>query len=420
MNMGKRLPLALAVSLLGCSSSVPTSLLLTITAAGSPAPDVVQVRTFESGGVGQAFTTFPVPTVAPDGRLGTVVIYPAGQGPLRIQARGIRQSQVISQGTTRVDVSAGRQAAATLALDTAPLPDGDGDGVPDDIDDCPAVANPDQKDSDRDGRGDACAVADAGRPDGPAAPADVRVTSAPEVGEIGPDAGGVGPEAAAPAQPAGAACAAASECRSGFCTDGVCCEAADCGGPCRACNLAGSAGSCRNISADGDPRAGGCAPEPVGSCGRTGKCDGQGGCQRQLNGTVCAPGRCKDDAQAAPSTCSDGKCVASCPRDCPGGFGCQGSVCATSCTDDDQCSSSTYCVAPACKPRHGDGTACAGAAECSSGWCTDAHCCPVPECAPGTYCGAGGLCINKKFPGDPSPCTAGYECTSGVCMGHCQ
>ncbi|PKN54348.1 MAG: hypothetical protein CVU56_27125, partial [Deltaproteobacteria bacterium HGW-Deltaproteobacteria-14] len=44
-------------------------------------------------------------------------------------------------------------------------PDGDGDGVPDDADDCPAVANPDQVDSDGDGVGDACApvaAADAG------------------------------------------------------------------------------------------------------------------------------------------------------------------------------------------------------------------------------------------------------------------
>ena len=39
---------------------------------------------------------------------------------------------------------------------TAPAPDADGDGVPDDIDNCPNVANPDQTDSDHDGAGDAC------------------------------------------------------------------------------------------------------------------------------------------------------------------------------------------------------------------------------------------------------------------------
>jgi len=37
-----------------------------------------------------------------------------------------------------------------------PKPDSDGDGIPDDADNCPAVANPDQADSDGNGTGDAC------------------------------------------------------------------------------------------------------------------------------------------------------------------------------------------------------------------------------------------------------------------------
>ncbi len=35
-------------------------------------------------------------------------------------------------------------------------PDGDGDGVPDDADNCPSASNADQADADGDGRGDAC------------------------------------------------------------------------------------------------------------------------------------------------------------------------------------------------------------------------------------------------------------------------
>ncbi|MCG8317523.1 MAG: thrombospondin type 3 repeat-containing protein [Pseudomonadales bacterium] len=43
------------------------------------------------------------------------------------------------------------------ANDAAPTnPDGDSDGIKDGRDNCPTVANPDQKDSDRDGNGDAC------------------------------------------------------------------------------------------------------------------------------------------------------------------------------------------------------------------------------------------------------------------------
>jgi hypothetical protein len=407
MNHGSRLPLALASLLLGCSPGVPTSVLLTITAA-EPVPDTVQVRAFESGGPAPTFSTFPIPAAGADGRLGTVVIY-AGEGPLRVQAQGLRQGKVISEGTTRVALTAGRQTAATLAL-AAPSADGDGDGVPDDIDDCPTVPNPGQEDGDRDGRGDACSPADAGRSDGPGMPDDVHVTTAPDGG----------PEASVPPKTAGAACAIAAECGSGFCTDGVCCEAA-CGGPCQSCNLPGSAGACHDVPADGDPRPGGCAPEPIETCGRTGKCDGQGQCQRQPAGAMCAPARCTDAAEVAPSTCKGGACVAGRSRTCPSSFGCKGDACATACSGDQECAQASYCVAPACKPRHEDGTACTRASECSSGWCTDAHCCPVPQCAPGTYCGGpGGLCINKKFPGDPSPCSADYECVSGDCKGTCQ
>ncbi len=44
----------------------------------------------------------------------------------------------------------------TSSPSTTSLPDGDGDGIPDDYDNCPSTVNADQRDTDGDGSGDAC------------------------------------------------------------------------------------------------------------------------------------------------------------------------------------------------------------------------------------------------------------------------
>ncbi len=61
-------------------------------------------------------------------------------------------------GTDLIEELAGLDAPNGLALETdsPQAPDQDADGIPDDLDNCPAVANPDQTDSDDDGIGDAC------------------------------------------------------------------------------------------------------------------------------------------------------------------------------------------------------------------------------------------------------------------------
>jgi hypothetical protein len=58
----------------------------------------------------------------------------------------------------------------------APPVDTDGDGVPDDVDNCPTVSNPDQADSNGNGIGDAC--------DAPACPADLNGSGTVDAGDL--------------------------------------------------------------------------------------------------------------------------------------------------------------------------------------------------------------------------------------------
>jgi thrombospondin 2/3/4/5 len=79
---------------------------------------------------------------------------------------------------------------AIVSSDTASVEDGDLDGVPDDSDNCPAIANADQADSDGDGVGDACPVEDGGVAPEVDASAEEPADSA-DAGEItGGDEGG--------------------------------------------------------------------------------------------------------------------------------------------------------------------------------------------------------------------------------------
>jgi hypothetical protein len=50
------------------------------------------------------------------------------------------------------------KTASTIAVTDLEAPDWDSDGVPDHVDNCPSIANPDQTDSDDDGTGDACSL----------------------------------------------------------------------------------------------------------------------------------------------------------------------------------------------------------------------------------------------------------------------
>ncbi|MBI2388457.1 MAG: hypothetical protein HYV09_02465 [Deltaproteobacteria bacterium] len=181
----------------------------------------------------------------------------------------------------------------------------------------------------------------------------------------------------------GAGCGAANECTSGFCADGVCCDTG-CTGQCQSCKLAGSVGTCTNVT--GSPPPG----KPA----------------------------------------------------CSGSYACSGGACLTTCSGDAQCSAGFWCSGGACVAKKGLGMTCGAASECGTGFCVDGYCCNSPcagaceacdvaaalgkcsfvppgaprpprVCAPSIFCGSSGLCASSCT--SDAQCAAGFICISGVC-----
>src|SRR5262249_45350547 len=109
---------------------------------------------------------------------------------------------------------------------------------------------------------------------------------------------------------AGEACGCATDCQSGFCVDGVCCNTA-CTETCMACNTQESMGTCAPVPAGQKPRlATTCAMSDVATCGLDGTCDGQGACRKYPMGTECVPGACEGDAVTGRKICDgSGQCT---------------------------------------------------------------------------------------------------------------
>ncbi|MFH1402966.1 MAG: GLUG motif-containing protein [Candidatus Altiarchaeota archaeon] len=126
----------------------------------------------------------------------------------------------------------------------------------------------------------------------------------------------------------GVSCGDGSECDSGNCVDGVCCDTA-CAGACKDCDVAGSEGTCTNIPDGQDPEGEcgniDCSPYIFGwgvansalSC-RTesstteGYCGGDGACRSQSE--ECAA-QDVEDGQSGAAACGSAACKWQCPNE---------------------------------------------------------------------------------------------------------
>ena len=107
----------------------------------------------------------------------------------------------------------------------------------------------------------------------------------------------------------GQRCGCASDCSSGFCADGYCCNES-CSSGCSTCARSGSEGVCGG-RAKGDPprHTSDCKVSSANPCGLDGACDGAGSCRSALMGTACGSGTCQGAAVVGASSCDGlGKC----------------------------------------------------------------------------------------------------------------
>jgi hypothetical protein len=200
----------------------------------------------------------------------------------------------------------------------------------------------------------------------------------------------------------GQTCAAGTECGSGHCTDGFCCNSA-CSGVCEACDgvvkgrcdlVAGKAHGNRPCASDGT------------TCG--GACDGlqRDVCRFPSSALGCGTS-CKDGVRT-PSAC-DGKgaCKVLPAEPCPGNYACaDDSVCKITCAADADCNRLFSCRDTKCVPAakcDGDhailGSDGRTATDCTPYRCDTRSnvcrttCSDVDQCAAPFLCSADGQCI---------------------------
>ena len=208
-----------------------------------------------------------------------------------------------------------------------------------------------------------------------------------------------------PAKTLGTSCATGSECASGQCVEGVCCDQA-CAQACFTCVNPGSEGTCMPAFQGTDP-GDRCPAESPTTCGTTGVCDGTGACERFSGnaGVVCAAESCVGYMRTTTGTCDNaGTCSGATTQPCtPFTCAIDGKSCRTTCMADAECVPPYTCVNGSCgkKPI---GASCGNDDECFSTICAQGRCCMGAcsgTCKSCAVSGSEGTCKNVPDGMDP-------------------
>lgn len=384
--------------------------------AGDPVPDSLLVWAYDQSGALWNRERVPkngtLTAVAKDD-LGTILVQPGQlQGALRIHIVGMQAETRVSDGVLSIDsVRSGPRTFDVLLVAAVPV-DADGDGVPDEIDDCTVVADPAQVAGKI--RCESDPARDAG-PDvkAPDARADERQPNTDDAGDALP-----APDLRLPDSSGTDDIAPADDSGTG---DGKlplddALVAPDVAPPdTRVEPDLPSPDLAPPPDAPRDPVAEeALAPDGPFRCDAPGACGkGQGAqCTRKEE---CASGECVD------GVCCTNACAGAC-RSCsqPNAVGvCQGYAMGTNpegeCMLGATCNGAGACGAP--PSNLANGQLCTIGSQCASRNCKDGVCCNSACSLPCQTCGTG-VCLTVKRADDVPECAGVFTCNgAGTCVG---
>ena len=231
----------------------------------------------------------------------------------------------------------------------------------------------------------------------------------------------------------GTGCETSSDCGSGHCVDGVCCEST-CSDTCYGCNDQGACEALPSGVEDLDASA---------LCSGSNVCDGSGNC---IDDSILNP--CTENDECDSGFCVDNACCESaCNIQCMSCGNAEGTCSSYVPAGEQDLNSTPTCVSPnACDGAGrcllGNGESCQNSSECATGFCVDGICCEsacdepcmlcagedgtctyhvaageedqnsVPPCVGDSACDANGVCLADMG----GACTTAQDCVSGFCV----